>query len=186
MQTTHEKQAKMYETLKERFGYTNTMQTPKLQKIVVAAKVGSMKDKNKIALVVDRLARITGQQPKANPAKKSIATFKLREGTIIGYSVTLRGKRMEEFLDKLVHIALPRTRDFRGLSVRGFDTMGNYTIGIKEHTIFPETADEDLRDVFGLGVTLVTTSRTKEETEALLRELGLPLKKDEELGKKKK
>lgn len=186
MQTTHEKQAQMFQALKERFGYTNTMQTPKLKKIVVSAKVGSMKDKNKVELVVDRLAQITGQKPKANPAKKSIATFKLREGMIIGHSVTLRGKRMEQFLDKLINIALPRTRDFRGLSIRGIDEMGNYTLGIKEHTIFPETSDEDLRDVFGLGVTLVTSSKTKAETEALLRELGLPLKKDEELGKKKK
>ena len=163
--------------LKEKFGYTSIMQVPKLQKIVVSAKVGSMKDKNKIEVVTDRLALITGQKPKANPAKKSIATFKLREGTIIGYSVTLRGKNMENFLDKLIHIALPRTRDFRGLEVKAIDEMGNYTIGIKEHTIFPETSDEDLHDVFGLGITLVTTAKTKEEAEAFLRELGLPLKK---------
>jgi len=167
----------MFDILKERFGYTNVMQAPKLEKIVVAAKVGSMKDKNKIAVVIDRLARITGQKPKANVAKKSIATFKLREGTVIGYSVTLRGERMRNFFDSLIHIALPRTRDFRGLNVSGIDEMGNYTIGIKEHTIFPETSDEDLRDVFGLGVTLVTTAKTKDEAESFLRELGLPLKK---------
>lgn len=167
----------MFEILKERFGYKNKMQAPKLQKIVVSAKVGSIKDKNKIEVVIDRLARITGQKPKANPAKKSIATFKLREGTIIGYSVTLRGKRMKNFLDKLIHIALPRTRDFRGLEVGAIDEMGNYTIGIKEHTIFPETSDEDLKDVFGLGVTLVTTAKTKEEAEGFLREIGIPLKK---------
>lgn len=177
MQTIDEKQTKMFEILKERFGYKNKMQAPKLQKIVVSAKVGSIKDKNKIEVVIDRLARITGQKPKANPAKKSIATFKLREGTIIGYSVTLRGKRMKNFLDKLVHIALPRTRDFRGLEVGAIDEMGNYTIGIKEHTIFPETSDEDLKDVFGLGVTLVTTAKTKEEAEGFLREIGIPLKK---------
>lgn len=179
MQTTAEKQTKMFNVLKERFGYTNTMQAPKLQKIVVAAKVGSMKDKNKIDVVIDRLARITGQKPKANVAKKSIATFKLREGTVIGYSVTLRGKRMQDFLDKLIHIALPRTRDFRGLNATAIDEMGNFTIGIKEHTIFPETSDEELRDVFGLGVTLVTTAGTKEEAESFLRELGIPLKKSE-------
>lgn len=177
MQTIAEKQTNMFNTLKERFGYKSIMQTPKLEKIVVSAKVGSMKDKNKIDLVVDRLAQITGQKPKANAAKKSIATFKLREGSIIGYSVTLRGKRMRNFLDKLIHIALPRTRDFRGLEVSAIDDMGNYTIGIKEHTIFPETSDEDLRDVFGLGVTLVTTAKTKEEAEAFLREIGIPLKK---------
>ncbi len=178
MQTTAEKQTKMFDLLKKRFGYTNVMQAPKLEKIVVAAKVGSITDKNKLEVVIDRLARITGQKPKANPAKKSIATFKLREGSIIGHSVTLRGAVMKNFLDKLIHIALPRTRDFRGLNVSAIDEMGNYSIGIKEHTIFPETADEDLKDVFGLGITLVTTAKTKEEAEALLRELGVPLKKN--------
>lgn len=177
MQTIQQKQEKMFETLKEKFGYTNTMQTPRLEKIVVSAKVGSMKDKHKIEVVIDRLGLITGQKPKANPAKKSIATFKLREGTIIGHSVTLRGARMRNFLDKLVHIALPRTRDFRGLPLTAIDEMGNYSIGIKEHTIFPETTDEELKDVFGLGVTLVTTAKTKAEAEALLRELGVPLRK---------
>lgn len=177
MQTTGEKESKMFDVLKEKFGYTNKMQTPKLEKIVVSAKVGSIKDKNKVEVVIDRLARITGQKPKANAAKKSIATFKLREGSIIGYSVTLRGKRMQDFLDKLIHVALPRTRDFRGLNVSAIDEMSNYTIGIKEHTIFPETSDEELKDVFGLGVTLVTTAETREEAESFLRELGLPLKK---------
>lgn len=176
MQTVSEKQTQMFGALKGRFGYTNTMQTPQLEKIVVSAKVGSVKDKAKIELVIDRLARITGQKPKANAAKKSIATFKLREGSIIGYSVTLRGERMRHFLDKLIHIALPRTRDFRGLPVEAIDEMGNYTIGIKEHTIFPETSDEELRDVFGLGVTLVTSANTKDEAEQYLRTLGLPLK----------
>ncbi|MAZ67341.1 50S ribosomal protein L5 [bacterium] len=177
MQTIAEKESKIFEILKEKFGYRNTMQAPKLQKIVVAAKTGSIKDKNKVEVIIDRLARITGQKPKANVAKKSIATFKLREGSIIGYSVTLRGKRMQDFLDKLIHVALPRTRDFRGLNVTAIDEMGNYTIGIKEHTIFPETSDEELSNVFGIGVTLVTSAKTKEEAEAFLRELGLPLKK---------
>jgi len=180
MQTTAEKQSKMFDVLKERFGYTNVMQAPKLEKIVVSAKVGSITDKNKLEVVIDRLALITGQKPQANPAKKSIATFKLREGTIIGHSVTLRGDRMRNFLDKLIHIALPRTRDFRGLKATAIDEMGNYTIGVKEHTIFPETADEDLKDVFGLGITLVTSAKTKEEAEAFLRELGLPIRKEEE------
>ena len=180
MQTIQEKQQKMFEVLKGAFGYTNTMQAPKLEKIVVSAKTGSIKDKNKVDVIIDRLARITGQQPKANVAKKSIATFKLREGSVIGYSVTLRGDRMTNFLDKLIHIALPRTRDFRGLSVKAIDEMGNYTIGIKEHTIFPETSDEDIKDVFGLGVTLVTSAKTKAEAEQFLRTLGLPL---QEAGK---
>jgi large subunit ribosomal protein L5 len=177
MQTTAEKETHMFESLKDIFGYTNRMQTPKLKKIVVAAKTGSIKDKNKVEVVIDRLARITGQKPKANVAKRSIATFKLREGSVIGYSVTLRGKRMQDFLDKLIHVALPRTRDFRGLTTRAIDDMGNYSIGIKEHTIFPEASDEELKDVFGLGVTLVTSAKTKGEAEEFLRTLGLPLKK---------
>ncbi len=174
--TTQKKEKEVFAQLKERFGYTNRMQAPRLEKIVVATGTGSHKNAN-TELIVDRLARITGQMPKENVAKKSIATFKLREGSVIGHSVTLRGKRMYDFLDKLIHIALPRTRDFRGLNVGQIDEMGNYTIGIKEHTIFPETSDEELRDIFGLGVTLVTTAKTKEEAESFLRELGLPLKK---------
>jgi len=108
----------------------------------------------------------------------SVAGFKLREGNIIGYQVTLRGARMNDFLDKLINVALPRTRDFRGLSVSSIDEMGNYNIGIKEHTIFPETSDEDINDVFGLGITIVTTAKTKKEAEALLRGIGIPLKKE--------
>jgi large subunit ribosomal protein L5 len=176
METILEKQKKMFTTLKDKFGYVNTMQTPRLEKIIVSVGTGSVKDKSKAELIIDRLGRITGQKPKSNAAKKSIATFKLREGSIIGYQVTLRGKRMNDFFDKLVHVVLPRTRDFRGLPLNAIDDMGNYTIGIKEHTIFPETSDEDLRDVFGLGVTMVTTAKTKDEAEALLRELGLPLR----------
>lgn len=178
MQTIAEKQANMFQALKERFGYANTMQAPTLEKIVVSTGTGSLKDKHKIELIIDRLTRITGQKPKSNAAKKSIATFKLREGSIIGYQVTLRGARMQQFLDKLIHVALPRTRDFRGLPLSAIDEMGNYTIGVKEHTIFPETGDEELKDIFGLGITLVTSAKTKEETEQFLRELGLPLKTD--------
>ena len=178
MQTTTEKQSNMFEALKERFEYSNTMQVPKLEKIVISTGTGAVKDKKKIELIVDRLTRITGQKPKSNAAKKSIATFKLREGNIIGYQVTLRGARMHEFLEKLIHVALPRTRDFRGLRVDAIDEMGNYTIGVKEHTIFPETGDEEMKDIFGLGITLVTTAKTKEEAEGLLRELGLPLQEN--------
>lgn len=175
---THEKMKELFEAVKDRFGYTNAMQAPRLEKIVVSVGTGSLKDSNKEELIVDRLTRITGQAPQSNTAKKSIATFKLRQGSVIGYSVTLRGKRMHDFLDKLIHIALPRTRDFRGLSANAIDEMGNFTIGIKEHTIFPETSDEELKDVFGLGVTLVTTAKTKDEAESLLRVLGLPLKQE--------
>lgn len=170
----------MFATLKGRFGYTSAMQAPRIEKVVVSVGTGkSQGDKHKAQLVQDRLAKITGQKPKANPAKQSIAGFKLREGTVVGYQVTLRGARMYAFLEKLINIALPRTRDFRGLSTNGIDEMGNYSFGIKEHTIFPETADEDISDVFGLGVTVVTTAQTGEETEALLREIGMPLRTEE-------
>ena len=118
-------------------------------------------------------------------AKKAIATFKTRMGDPIGYQVTLRGPRMNEFLERLIHVALPRTKDFRGLSRSSVDAMGNYTMGIKEHTIFPETSDEDLKDVFGFSITLVTTSRDRGATLALLEHIGLPLKREEEVKGKK-
>lgn len=173
---SQQKQKNAFDTLKGSFGYPNTMASPKLMKIVVSSGVGKAKDKARLALVEKKLAQITGQKPAARVARKSIASFKLREGEVIGYQVTLRGQRMYEFLDKLVHIALPRTRDFRGLNKTAIDEMGNYTIGIRENTIFPETSEEDLKDVFGLSITLVTTAKTKEEAEAFLRHLDLPLK----------
>ncbi|MDB5265500.1 MAG: ribosomal protein large subunit ribosomal protein [Parcubacteria group bacterium] len=173
---TKEKQKNAFDTLKGEFGYSNVMAAPRLQKIVVSSGVGKARDKNRNKLVADRLARITGQKPSERVAKQSIASFKLREGEIVGYQVTLRGARMQDFLDKLVNIALPRTRDFRGLSVKSIDAMGNYTIGIRENSIFPETSEEDLKDVFGLSITLVTTATGKQEAEAFYRHLGLPLK----------
>lgn len=176
MLITKENQKNAFATLKGAFGYTNVMAAPRLLKIVVSSGVGKAKDKNRMKLIEERLARITGQKPSARAARKSIASFKLREGEIVGYQVTLRGARMQDFLDKLVHIALPRTRDFRGLSATAIDDMGNYTIGIRENTIFPETSEEDLKDVFGLSITLVTTAKTKPEAEAFLRHLGLPLR----------
>lgn len=176
MKSTKDAVKALFANLKDKFGYTNKMQPPRIEKVVVSTGVGSIKDKKKIELIVDRLAKITGQKPAATKAKKSIAGFKLREGSVIGYKVTLRGARMHQFLDKLIHVSLPRTRDFRGLGTEQIDEMGNYTIGIKEHTIFPETSDEELKNVFGLGITVVTSADTKEETEALLREIGLPLR----------
>jgi len=174
-----EKLQSVFEALKDTFSYKNVMQSPRITKVVVSTGTGKIDDKKKIELIQDRLAKITGQKPSPRPAKQSIATFKLREGDIIGYQVTLRGERMNDFLDKLIHVALPNTRDFRGLKVTAIDEMGNYTLGIKEHTIFPETSDEEIRDVFGFAVTLVTTAKTKEEAEALLRHMGLPLQKVE-------
>lgn len=177
-QTAKEKIAAAFSSLKDTFGYKNVMQAPRLEKIVISTGTGKIDDKGKLALIQDRLSRITGQKPSARPAKQSIASFKLREGDIIGYQVTLRGAQMESFLDKLIHIALPQTRDFRGLKTTAIDEMGNMTIGIKEHTIFPETHNEEIKDVFGLAITIVTTAKTKAEAEALLRHVGLPLQSE--------
>ena len=177
MQLTKAQQEKVPEALSA-FGYKNKMAAPKLMKVVVSSGTGSgmKKDRERNNLVSDRLMRITGQKPTLRVAKMSVASFKIREGDPVGLTVTLRGARMNHFVDKLIHIALPRTRDFRGLSAGSFDEMGNYTIGIKDHTIFPETSEEDLKDVFGLAITFVTTAKTKEEAEAFLRLLGLPIK----------
>jgi len=177
METTHTRIKSAYTALKSEFGYKNVMQSPKIEKVVISVGTGRVQDKAKIALIQDRLAQITGQKASPRPAKQSIASFKLREGDIIGYQVTLRGARMMHFLDKLIHLALPRTRDFHGLKVSAIDEMGNYTLGIKEHTIFPECGDEEIKDVFSLAVTIVTTTRNKKESEALLRHICLPLKK---------
>ena len=175
--TTH-KHAGAFDALKGQFGYTSIMQTPRIQKVVVGVGVGSIKDKKRVEFIEGRLTRITGQAPALRSAKKSIASFKVREGDASGLQVTLRGERMQSFLDKLVHIVLPRVKDFRGIKPSAIDEMGNITIGIKEHTVFPETADEDQKDVFGLGVTITTTAKNKGEAEAFLRYYGIPLRED--------
>ncbi len=173
-----DQQKTAYKTLKGQLGWTNVMQTPKVKKIVVSVGVGKMaKDKQKVELVAKRLAVITGQKPVVRGAKKSIATYKTRTGDKVGYQVTLRGKRMQDFLNRTIHIAMPRTKDFKGISATGIDEMGNYTLGIKENNVFPETADEELKDVFGLAITIVTSSRNKQEALAYLTHLGLPFKK---------
>lgn len=178
MTTTHTKLQNVFDALKETFSYTNTMQAPRIEKVVISTGIGKVTDKAQIARIADRLARITGQKPAPRGAKRSIASFKLREGDIIGYQVTLRGTQMKDFLEKLIHVALPRTRDFHGVKVSAIDDMGNYTLGIREHTIFPETSDEELRDVFGLSITIVTSATTKAETEALLRHIGMPFERE--------
>ena len=175
MSITKQRQQEAYAALKETFGYTSSMQGPRIQKVIVSTGVGKKRDKKQVEIISDRLSKITGQKPSPRAATISIASFKLREGEIVGLQVTLRGARMYDFVDKLIHIALPRTRDFRGLSAKAIDDMGNITIGIKENTIFPETSDEDLKDVFGLAVTIVTSAKSKAEAEAFLRHLGLPL-----------
>lgn len=177
METIKTKTKKAFEALKGEFNYKNPMQAPKIQKVVVSAGVGSMKDKKKIELVADRLSKITGQLPARKGAKQSVAAFKVREGDTVGMQVTLRGDRMYDFMDRLVNIALPRTKDFRGIPATGVDEMGNYTLGIRENTIFPESSDEDLKDVFGLAVTIVTNVKDGKQTKAFLAHLGFPFKK---------
>jgi large subunit ribosomal protein L5 len=179
MESVQTRLGKVFEALKSDFGYKNVNEAATIEKVIISVGTGRIDDKAKIALIKDRLARITGQKPAARAARQSIAAFKLREGDVVGYQVTLRGKRKIHFLDKLIHIAIPQIRDFRGLKVSSIDEMGNYTLGVKDHTIFPETADEDVRDVFGMSVTIVTTAKSKSEAEALLRHIGLPLKKAE-------
>ncbi len=194
VKTVKQKMSDAYASLKGKYGYANVMMAPKIEKVIVSVGTGRMTraDKKHNEFIVDRLAKITGQKPSGRPAKKSIASFKLRQGEIIGQMVTLRGARMYAFLDKLLNIAIPRTKDFRGYSKRSVDALGNMTIGVKEHTIFPETADEDLRDVFGLSIIFVTNKRNKEEATEFLAAIGVPFKThdtdevEEHRGRKKK
>jgi len=163
--------------LTEKFGYSNPMKVPRLEKVTVNIGAGDAKDNAKLmdALVED-LGRITGQRPVVNRAKKSIANFQLREGMPVGCKVTLRGTRMYEFLDRLVSVALPRVRDFKGISGRGFDGRGNYTLGVAEHIIFPEVDLEKVEKVKGMNVCITTTADTDEEGKELLRQFGMPFR----------
>ena len=178
--TVKEKENKAFELMKSNFHYKNVMAAPKLTKIVLNVGTGTAmkKDKNKNEAIADRLAKITGQKPAPRGAKKSVASFKIRLGDPIGIVVTLRGKRMYSFMEKLINVALPRTKDFRGINRKAVDNVGNLTIGIKEHTIFPETADEDIKDVFGLAITIVSTAKDKKEGMAFFELLGVPFKKE--------
>ena len=176
--TVSQKQKQAFESLKEKFNYKNPNEAPRIEKVVVSTGVVSTTDKQKLKLVPEKLALITGQKPREIKAKKSIAQFKVREGQLSAYKVTLRGEKALGFLDKVIDIALPRTRDFRGLSADSVDEMGNYTFGVKENTIFPETSDEELRNVFGMSVTIVVSNTdSKEETISFLELIGLPFKK---------
>jgi len=181
MNSVQEKQQGGFEALKDASGYTNKMQAPRITQVVISTGVGKIKsDKNKLKVIEDRLTKITGQKPAVVAAKKSIATFKTREGDISGYKVSLHGKRMYQFLDKLINISLPRTKDFRGIRRTVVDEMGNMTIGIKEHVIFPETGDEELRDIFGLAITINSTATNKEDALRFFEYVGIPFKKEEE------
>ena len=162
----------------EKFGYSSVMQAPRLEKIVINVGVGdALQDAKAIDVVVKEIATITGQHPVITKAKKSIANFKLREGQAIGVKVTLRGMRMYEFFDRLVSIALPRVRDFRGVSKNSFDGHGNYTLGVKEQLMFPEIDYDKVTKIRGMDIVIVTTARKDDEAYALLEALGMPFHK---------
>ena len=164
--------------LQAKFGYTSTMEIPRLEKIVINMGVGDATQNAKlIEAAVEDLTAISGQKPVITKAKKSIAVFKVREGQEIGCKVTLRGARMYEFLNKLVNIALPRVRDFRGVSAKAFDGRGNYTLGVKEQLIFPEINYDKVVKVRGMDIVIVTTAQTDEEGRELLRLFGMPFEK---------
>lgn len=160
--------------LRARRGYHNAMQVPRIRKIVVNMGIGSGVDGDAIKAIANDLARITGQRPLLTRARKSIANFKVRKGMVIGAKVTLRGRRMYDFLDRLINVALPRIRDFRGISTKSFDGSGNYTLGIAEQTIFPEIDPDHMARVQGMDITIVTTARRNDEACELLSLLGMP------------
>lgn len=162
-------------SLMEKFGYKNVMQIPKLEKIVINMGLGDGKDNPKVVkAATDDLATITGQAPVITKAKKSVANFKVRQGMSVGAKVTLRGNQMYEFMDRLVSVALPRVRDFRGVNPNAFDGRGNYTLGIKEQLIFPEINIDKVEVVRGMDITFVTTAQSDEEAKELLRLMGMP------------
>ena len=163
--------------LKKEFGYDNVMAIPKVEKIVVNMGLGEATQNAKIVDVgVDELGKVTGQKPVVTRAKKSIAQFKVRQGMPIGTMVTLRGERMWEFLDRLIAVALPRVRDFRGVSPRGFDGRGNYTLGLKDQLLFPEIDYMKVDKARGMNISVVTTAQTDEESRKLLQLLGMPFR----------
>lgn len=163
------------EAIKNKFSYKSVMQVPKLSKIVVNKGIGTaVSDKKTVDVGVEELTTITGQKAVPTIAKKSVSNFKLREGMPIGAKVTLRGDKMYEFLDRLVTVALPRVRDFKGISDKGFDGRGNYTLGIKEQIIFPEISIDKVSRITGMDITFVTTASTDEEAFELLKSLGMP------------
>ena len=167
--------ARIRAALKEKFGYTNEMQVPKLDKIVLNMGIGeAVADSKKAAAAMKDLAMIAGQKPQATRARKSIAGFKLREEMVIGAKVTLRADRMYEFLDRLVTVALPRVRDFRGLKPTSFDGRGNYAMGLKEHIVFPEINYDQIDQMWGMDIIVCTTAKTDEEARQLLREFQFP------------
>ena len=164
--------------LMKKFGYKSVMQIPKLEKVVINIADGEARDNPKIVeAIVNDLGKITGQHAVACKAKKSVANFKLREGQVVGCKVTLRGERMFEFVDRLFNVALPRVRDFKGISDKGFDGRGNFTFGLKEQLMFPEIEYDKIDKIRGMDISFVTTAKTDEESRELLTRLGAPFAK---------
>jgi large subunit ribosomal protein L5 len=163
--------------LMEHFSYRNILEVPRLEKVVINMGIGEGKENPKfLEVAAKELALISGQKPVITKAKKSVASFKLREGMSIGCKVTLRGERMYDFVSKLINVALPRVRDFRGVSPKAFDGRGNYTLGLKEQIIFPEINYDDVERIQGMDITIVTNAKTDEEAKELLRKMGMPFK----------
>lgn len=158
------------------FGYKNVTAVPRVEKVVINIGVGRMRDEKQHSAVVKAITLITGQKPSPRPARKAIAAFKTRKGLIVGYKTTLRGKMMWDFILRLISVAMPRQRDFRGISEDSLDAKGNLTIGFKEHIVFPEMIGEDMPFIFGFEVTVATTAKKREEGVALLKHLGFPIK----------
>ncbi|MFM7028494.1 MAG: 50S ribosomal protein L5 [Chakrabartia sp.] len=174
-------ESKIIQAMTEKFGYTNALQVPRLEKIVINMGVGeATQDKKKVEIAASEMELIAGQKPVITKAKKSIAQFKLREGMPIGCKVTLRRERMYEFLDRLITIALPRVRDFRGLNPKSFDGRGNYAMGLKEQLVFPEISYDKIEKVRGMDIIVTTTAKTDEEARELLRLFGFPFPQDQE------
>jgi large subunit ribosomal protein L5 len=170
-----EYRARIRAAMKEQFGYTNEMQIPKLDKIVLNMGIGeAVADSKKAQTALKDLMAIAGQKPVATKARKSIAGFKLREGMVVGAKVTLRKDRMYEFLDRLVTIALPRVKDFRGLNGKSFDGRGNYAMGLKEHLVFPEINYDQIEQIWGMDIIVCTTAKSDQEAKALLKEFQFP------------
>jgi len=176
----------------KRFGYKSVMAVPRVKKVMVNTGFGrliagqtSEEQKKVYELILNDLSLICGQRPVLTKAKKSISGFKTRKGMSIGAKVTLRGKKMYDFLDRIIHIALPRSRDFRGINTKSFDKKGNLTIGIKEHIVFPEVSPEKAKTIFGLEITVITTAKTREEGIELLKSIGFPIKIKEQRTKNK-
>lgn len=163
--------------LQKKLGIKNVSALPRIEKIVINIGLGrTLSDEKFLEVALRDLALIAGQKPKTTLAKKSIANFKIREGMVIGAVATLRGQKMRDFISRLVNVALPRTRDFRGIDIKSLDKNGNLTIGVKEHIVFPEIKSEEVRNIFGFEITIVAKSKNKEEAEALYKAWGFPIK----------